>query len=67
MAKETNVLDGISEWIRKQIGPEAANRGDDNDASADSEPDDDDESSSEHDSPACCSAAANSDVTVLDP
>jgi len=71
MTKKPKVLDGISEWIRKQVGPEAENRGDDNsadnDGSSDPEPDsDDDDSSSEYDSPACCSAAGNSDVTVLD-
>jgi len=70
MTKKPKVLDGISEWIRRQVGPEAENRGDDNaaanDASADPESDNDDDSSSEYDSPACCSAAGNSDVTVFD-
>jgi len=70
MTEKPTVLDGISEWIRKQVGPEAENRGDDtpadNDASTAPEGDDNDESSSEYDSPACCSAAANSELTVLD-
>lgn len=70
MTKGTQIIDGISEWIREQVGPDAKNRGDDNsdadDTSVDSEADDD-ESSSEYDSPACCSASGNSDVTVLDP
>jgi hypothetical protein len=62
MADRPRVLDGISEWIKKQVGPDAANRGDDDTADDDT----DDESAGDRDAPACCSAAGNSDVTVID-
>lgn len=71
MTKGLDVVDGIAEWIKKQVGPETTNRGESDStekgANSDTDTDDEDGPSSEYDSPACCSASGNSDVTVLEP
>lgn len=68
MSPGIKILNGVSNWIRNSVGPEAENRG--NDAASDSDETDEDDSngqSSDYDAPACCSAASSTDVTVLDP
>ena len=75
------ILDGLSSWVREQVGPEADNRGEAaNDAgeaddsevdteeadSEDADADDTDTADSDSDAPACCSAAGNTDITVFD-
>ena len=77
MGKGIRIIDGISNWIRHHVGPDADNRADDESADNDenttgadkstTETDESDETDSEYDSPACCSASGNSDVTVFDP
>lgn len=69
MTTGIRILDGLSEWVREQVGPEAENRvdedSDNGETRTDSTAENDDESE-DHDSPACCSASGNTDVTVLD-
>lgn len=71
------IIGGISEWIRKSVGTEAENRGENDGADSESdaaeesekegeESDESDESGSPGNSPVCCSAASNSDLTVLE-
>lgn len=70
MTKGIRIIDGISNWVRDHVGPDADNRADDEPADSDentAEADESDETESEYDSPACCSASGNSDVTVFDP
>ncbi|MFQ3474671.1 hypothetical protein HKK80_00205 [Halonotius sp. F2-221B] len=69
MTNDLRILDGISEWIRERIGPDAENRPDEQPDSGESGTapgSDDEEESSDRDSPACCSASGNTDVTVFD-
>ena len=76
MSKGIRIIDGISNWVRDHVGPDADNRADDESADSDentteadkrtTETDESDETDSEYDSPACCSASGNSDVTVVD-
>ncbi|TQQ79038.1 hypothetical protein [Halonotius roseus] len=75
------ILDGLSSWVREQVGPEADNRGeaaneadgaddseaDIEEADTDDDADDTDTDAGDSDAPACCSAAGNTDVTVVDP
>lgn len=68
MTNGIRIIDGISEWVRERLGPDAENRIEDepdNDEAA-TDPAADDEESADRDSPACCSASGNTDVTVLD-
>jgi len=67
MSRRIEILNGISEWVRKRVGPEAKNRGQDNEDGGDETDEDTDGESGKNDSPVCCSAASNSDLTVLDP
>lgn len=71
MSRGIEILDGISEWIRGSVGPEAENRGQDATPDGDDEgaatvADDSDRANSDYDAPACCSAAGNTDISVLD-
>jgi len=76
MTEGIRILDGISEWVRDHVGPDADNRADDQPADSDTNATEDDKSTTEadesdenatgYDSPACCSASGNSDVTVFD-
>ncbi|TQQ83046.1 hypothetical protein EGH24_06335 [Halonotius terrestris] len=68
MTNGIKILDGISEWVRERMGPDAENRVDEQPDNGDSSagPSADDEESSDRDSPACCSASGNTDVTVFD-
>jgi hypothetical protein len=71
MASGFKILNGVSDWIRNSVGPEAQNRADDetveDEETADAEDDDTSGESDDYDAPACCSAASSTDVTVLDP
>ena len=74
------ILDGLSSWVREQVGPEADNRGeaaneaggaddsevDTEEADADDADADDTDTADNSDAPACCSAAGNTDITVFD-
>lgn len=69
MAPGIKILNGVSDWIRNSVGPEAANRADDEpvDDEETAEAEEENGESSDYDAPACCSAASSTDVTVLDP
>jgi hypothetical protein len=74
------ILDGLSSWVREQVGPEADNRGENpndadgaddsevdiEEADSDADADDTDTADGDSDAPACCSAAGNTDITVFD-
>lgn len=61
MARGIRIFDGISEWIRKSVGADAENRGEDEDNG-----EDDENGTTEINNPACSSAASNTDLTVLE-
>lgn len=66
MSRSLDILNGISEWIRESVGPDAENRGQNDTGEEADESDETDDEDDGYDSPVCCSAAGNTDLTVLD-